>query len=307
MERGFCVSLLSADISYQRLLSPAVLLFGDDPARREMLADRIAHGGGRVAANEPVSGALDRIGRQVATGGVVLDIARDEGAVLDQLLARLDAMGEAAGRLFAVLIVPPALIDVATARIAGSGTRILIAPRPEELDDAIAELVEPPSPWLEEGGAAGRRRLAELSEEVGRIARMLARMSADESERIAPEPGLRASGDGALVRSLIRLRRMRSHYFIPELFADPAWDILLDLTAARLEGRLVAVSSLCIAAAVPSTTALRWITQMTEQAILVRRPDPTDGRRVFIGLSDGAMAGMDAYLAAAKGVVEPAG
>jgi len=301
------MSLLSPDISYQCLLSPPVLLFGDDPARRAMLAERIRRGGGRVVADGPVCEALGRIGRQVTTGGVVLDVVYDEGAVLDQLLARLDAMGEAAGRLFAVLIVPPDLIDATTARIAGSDTRILIAPRPEELDEAIAELVEPASPWLEEGGAASRRRLAELSEEVGRIARMLARMSSDESERVVAEPGLQVLGDGTLVRALIRLRRLRGHYFIPELFADPAWDILLDLAAARLEGRLVAVSSLCIAAAVPATTALRWITQMTEQAILVRRPDPSDGRRVFIGLSDAALAGMDAYLAAAKDVVAPAG
>jgi hypothetical protein len=44
---------------------------------------------------------------------------------------------------------------------------------------------------------------------------------------------------------------MREQFFGPDLFADPAWDILLDLYAARLEQQRVAVSSLCIAAAVP--------------------------------------------------------
>ncbi|MBA2932964.1 MarR family transcriptional regulator [Sphingomonas sp. CGMCC 1.13654] len=301
------MNALPADIPYHRLLSPAVLLFGNDQARRAMLADRIAGSGARVVASAPVADALPRIERQVAAAGVVLDIMADEGAALDQLLARIEAMGVAAGRLFALLVVPPELIDIVTARISGTTVRILIAPRDEELDAAFAELAELPSPWVEEGGAAGKRRLAELSEEVGRIARMLASMSADEAERVIPEPRALASGDSALVRAFIRLRRMRGQHFIPELFADPAWDILLDLTAARLEGRMVAVSSLCIAAAVPATTALRWITQMTEQAILVRKPDPTDGRRVFIGLSDGAVAGMDAYLAAAKGVVVPVG
>lgn len=301
------MNALPADIPYHRLLSPAVLLFGDDAGRRLALAERVTQGGGRIVANAPLAEALARIDRQVATAGVILDIARDDGAALDLLLARLDAMGEAAGRLFAVLIVPPALIDVVAARVAGTGTRILIDPRPDELDAAIAELTEPPSPWVEEGGAASKRRLAELSEEVGRIARMLASMSADEAERIAAEPRLLSSSDGPLVRAFIRLRRLRGQYFMPELFADPAWDILLDLTAARLEGRMVAVSSLCIAAAVPATTALRWITQMTEQAILVRKPDPSDGRRVFIGLSEQAIAGMDAYLASAKAVVVPVG
>jgi hypothetical protein len=251
---------------------------------------------------------MARIDRQGAAALVVVDIARDEGGALDRLLSRIDAMGEAAGRLAAVLIVPPELIDVVTARVTGIGTHILIAPRPEELDAAIAELIAPASPWVEEGGAARKRRLAELSEEVGRIARTLASMSIDETaERAAPEHRQPALGDGSLVRAFIRLRRLRGQHFMPELFADPAWDILLDLTAARLEGRMVAVSSLCIAAAVPATTALRWITQMTEQEILVRKQDPTDGRRVFIGLGEPAIAGMDAYLAAARAVMAPVG
>ncbi len=40
----------------------------------------------------------------------------------------------------------------------------------------------------------------------------------------------------ALIREAIKLRRLRDSYFPADLFADPAWDILLDLFAARLEG-----------------------------------------------------------------------
>jgi len=76
--------------------------------------------------------------------------------------------------------------------------------------------------------------------------------------------------------------------------------MLLDLTAARLERRQVAVSSLCIAAAVPPTTALRWIKTLTDQGIFVRIADPSDGRRVFIELSEEAAGEMIAYLAAAE-------
>lgn len=92
------------------------------------------------------------------------------------------------------------------------------------------------------------------------------------------------------IRELIKLRRMRDRMLGENLFADPGWDILLDLFAAREEGQPVSVSSLCIAAAVPPTTALRWITNMTEAGYLVRRQDPHDARRVYIELSD-AMAG----------------
>ncbi len=94
------------------------------------------------------------------------------------------------------------------------------------------------------------------------------------------------------VRNLIKARRLRDQYFDSELFADPAWDMLLDLMAARLEGQKVSVSSLCIAASVPPTTALRWIKTMTEENIFQRKADEQDGRRIFIDLSDEATAGM---------------
>ena len=107
----------------------------------------------------------------------------------------------------------------------------------------------------------------------------------------------------AKVRELIKLRRLRDQHFPPDLFADPAWDILLDLYAANLEGKSVSVSSLCIAAAVPPTTALRWITTMTEHGALVRKQDPQDARRVFIGLSPDSEERLTAYFAnaAARG------
>lgn len=101
--------------------------------------------------------------------------------------------------------------------------------------------------------------------------------------------------DPRLVHRIIRQRRLRDRYFESELFADPAWDILLDLTAARAEHRRVSVTSLCIAAAVPPTTALRWIAQMTEMRILVREQDERDKRRAFIAMSDDTADAMARY------------
>ena len=40
-----------------------------------------------------------------------------------------------------------------------------------------------------------------------------------------------------------------------ELFADPAWDMLLDLLQAQISHLRVPVSSLCIAAAVPASSS----------------------------------------------------
>ncbi len=98
------------------------------------------------------------------------------------------------------------------------------------------------------------------------------------------------------IRDLIRMRRIRDRFFKAELFADPAWDILLDLMAARIDRQKVSVSSLCIAAAVPATTALRWIKTMTDEGILERRADPTDARRIYIQMSDSSAEKMAEYL-----------
>jgi len=78
---------------------------------------------------------------------------------------------------------------------------------------------------------------------------------------------------------------LRSRYFAEELFADPAWDMLLDLLQAESSNLRVPVSSLCIAAAVPATTALRWLKTMVQEGVFVRRADPHDGRRVFVELA----------------------
>jgi DNA-binding MarR family transcriptional regulator len=97
------------------------------------------------------------------------------------------------------------------------------------------------------------------------------------------------------VRQVIRARRLRSRYFDEEMFADPAWDMLLDLLQAEIAQHRVPVSSLCIAAAVPATTALRWIKTMTDAGLFRRRADPHDGRRIFVELAPQASDALRRY------------
>jgi DNA-binding MarR family transcriptional regulator len=101
------------------------------------------------------------------------------------------------------------------------------------------------------------------------------------------------------VRRYLRQRRAREAAFPAGTFSDPAWDILLDLYASDLEGRSVSVSSACFAAAVPPTTALRWIRKLVEDGALTRVQDPKDGRRVYVTLSEYAWQSMDHWVAQA--------
>lgn len=109
---------------------------------------------------------------------------------------------------------------------------------------------------------------------------------AGQDRRVRP-----ALPDPRLVRNLLKARQLRMRYLGADLFADPAWDMLLDLTAARAEHRRVSVTSLCIASGVPTTTALRWMKLLEQSGLIQRMEDDTDRRRAFVMLSDqGAIA-----------------
>jgi DNA-binding MarR family transcriptional regulator len=167
------------------------------------------------------------------------------------------------------------------------------------------------APWLpgaDQPQTGDRERIDQLQIEVARIAWLLDQMGADRPKQPAAPQSVFHIPHGApieerqehrrragAIRLRLRQRRMRTQYFPADLFADPAWDMLLDLYAARIEGQVVSVSSLCIAASVPATTALRWIKTMTDAGLFVRSADDRDGRRIFIGLSDAAFARMSEY------------
>ncbi len=94
-------------------------------------------------------------------------------------------------------------------------------------------------------------------------------------------------------RAWTRLRRMREKLLGPDLFADPAWDMLLDLYVEYKAGRSPSVSSLCLASHVPVTTALRWITKLEHDGLITRSHDPKDGRRIYVHLAPATIEKLD--------------
>ena len=97
------------------------------------------------------------------------------------------------------------------------------------------------------------------------------------------------------IRQCLHSRAQRGRFFNPRLFSDPAWDMLLELYAASLAQRRLSVSRLSDRAGVPMTTTLRWIAALENEGAVERQPDPLDGRRVFIMLSDKGKEHMAAY------------
>ncbi len=91
-------------------------------------------------------------------------------------------------------------------------------------------------------------------------------------------------------------RRSRDRCFAANIFAEPAWDMLLDLYVQHHRGRPVSIHSLCIAAAVPATTALRWIGKLDDCGLVARERSARDHRVIHVALTDHGLAAMERYL-----------
>lgn len=131
-----------------------------------------------------------------------------------------------------------------------------------------------------------RSRVAVIMEHVERLAEEV--VDADRRDMTS----------STSVRRLIAARATRRQFFGGELFSDPAWDILLELYALRCEQLRASASKLCIAAGVPTTTALRWISKLESDGFVKREADPLDARRVWVEISDTGFETMKSYLQA---------
>jgi hypothetical protein len=315
-----------ADFVYQPAndaagLPLAVSIFADRvPLRDELQGDVAAAG---LAVLECGTLAMLLEGEPRPLGEVVLlDCPEVSGAEL-AALSRLDMRAARSGAHLVISTTVDALDDV-FACCDQSCPQILVDPTRAERVIALGRvLARVPNLRLRELAEDDRLTLLRLTEQVGEIAARLERLGGDEtpsrwnpaafrfespapaysgpgdddaSERLVRTPR-RPLPDPRLVRTIIRHRQVRAKFFDGELFADPAWDMLLDLTAARAEHVRVSVTSLCIASGVPPTTALRWIGQMNQAGLLERVEDESDRRRAFIALSARAADGMARYFA----------
>ena len=317
------IDALRTDFAYQPAndaeAAPAVSIFADLTHLREQMRDDAAEAGLTVRECAPLAALLE--GGAGPLGEVVLVDCPQVSGREAAALARLD---ERAARSGAHLVVSTtvAALDEVFACCDRSAPQILVDPTRADRVIALGRvLVRVPDLRLRELSGDDRLTLLRLTEQVGEIATRLERLGVrglagdggafrfespapayngpegeDEGRRLIrqPRPPL---PDPRLVRRIIRQRQLRARFFDGELFADPAWDMLLDLTAARAEHARVSVTSLCIASGVPPTTALRWIRQLTDAGLLERVEDETDRRRAFIALADRAADAMARYFA----------
>jgi len=142
-------------------------------------------------------------------------------------------------------------------------------------------------------------QLEAIRREVQRLAEMLDALNGDDPSALddieAASPISFEQGRAAEAARMYKERRLRDQFLPSNLFADPAWDMLLDLYKAHYRRSDVSICSLCLASCVPTTTAHRWIDTMEDAKLFKRTCDQRDRRRVFIELTEGARLAMDRY------------
>jgi hypothetical protein len=140
--------------------------------------------------------------------------------------------------------------------------------------------------------------LRELSDDVSRIASTLARLAMSPDATATVNEDRPANDQSRLnppvetVRDLIHARHLRFRFFDRALFADPVWDMLLDLFHAEIIRHRESVESLCAAASVPEPIALRWIKIMSDAGLLGHYSDPHDPGQAYVELSPMASQAM---------------
>ncbi|MBC2665674.1 winged helix DNA-binding protein [Novosphingobium flavum] len=304
-----------------------VAIYADRPHLREQLREDALVAGYRVSRCLGLEALIEGDLRPLAEV-VLVDCPRPDGAAL-AALSRLDMRVAQAGAQLIVSTTPAGLEDV-FACLDQSNPQLLVDAGMTDLALSLGRAMAlAPGRSVREMADEDRMQLMRLTEQVGRLAARLGEGGPDygrlgeagpgearpgngrvESPAIAfrgaaAEAGLRLVTpantefpDPQVVRRILRQRQQRQRFFDADLFADPAWDMLLDLAAARAERKQVSVTSLCIAAGVPPTTALRWIGQLQQAGLFQRVEDKADRRRAFIALTDKAAEGMARYFAA---------
>lgn len=262
-----------------------ILVVDDDRATAEEAVEAARLLGYHCSFALDASTALRTIAEDETIGIVVTDVQMP-GMTGLSLLDELSSRFASQRPLVTLVITGFGSIDVAVAAMRNEAADFLT--KPVSRDDLAAALRRAMRKWLR---LCGERSLAALSASLRGPA-------AEAGQPAAPAP-LVPVDDAELLkitRKLVRMREQRGQFLNPALFSDPMWDILLDLTSARLEDKTVPVSSVCQAAGVPMSTALRQIRSLVDMGLIRRWSDPLDRRRDLLAINDEAMAAMRQYL-----------
>lgn len=259
---------------------PGVLVVDDDVDALAEVCEMIDSLGLSVRGVDTVRSALTAVAEDKSIGLIITDLKMN---MLDgfDLMAELEARYGTSRQIAKIVLSGFPSFDNALA----------------SLRLGVVDFIEKPATF-EKLKASIRQAFAKMN-----VPRAGTASSFEEAEVEQPVGAAISDQTSALefIKSLQKQRARRSEIVDSPLFSDPAWDILLDLVAARLGGQTVSVSSACAAAQVPFSTALRYVNRLVKEGLANREADPNDRRRDLLALSDRGFKLMDHYINSIRG------
>ena len=273
-----------AGTSANRHAPPYALVVEDDANLRAQLIDLLAGAGYRTIGANSVGDALERVSANPPVRVVVSDIHLPDG----NAIVFLRRLGD--------ILLPPAMPK--TLLITGKPTLEtaiqavglqVVAYIPKPIHPAVL-LATVARAW---GLASDHRADTDHHGESDR-----------HGEEAIPErlrPSHVADFEPEFQSLLARLqqeiakRKQNKRRLHSIEFSDPEWDMLLELMLVHMRQTPLTVTSLCLSARVPATTALRRLENLVKTGFVERHVDPTDRRRVLVRLTAKGVRAMTQY------------
>jgi CheY-like chemotaxis protein/DNA-binding MarR family transcriptional regulator len=262
-----------------------VLVIDDDPDCLAEYAEIVGGLGYRCLTATDASCALKQIAENPQIGIVITDLdmpGMDGLTLLDELAARFTQTRPL------VTIVATGAVSLDTAVQAMRSNAMDFLPKPVTQTILSAALRRASARWAQ---LTGQFQLLALS-------RLGSPQENEAQDRTSGGATPSADDLRLFIRSLVKSRHTRAKFFNPDLFAGPAWDILIDLAEAALHNHSVPTSSACAGTNAPLSTALRYVNQLVDAGLVRRQIDPVDKRRTLLELEPQALASMTRYLTA---------
>ena len=130
---------------------------------------------------------------------------------------------------------------------------------------------------------------------------MMPQTSTIDYRHAGADSGTAQTDDHAVARvvadRLYAERRRRDALFPPDLFGEPAWDLLLAMFVAREKGQPMILCRAYKAAGVSDTTGRRLLDRLEEEGLITRRRAPRSRKMRIVELTESAVARLVDYLA----------
>lgn len=284
---------------------PQILVLDDDPQLRSLMIRTLTGSGFDVLSVGTAAEAMSLLETNENIAVVISDIClpQEDGLKFAQ---RLKKRFPERSWLQVIMVTGSRRLDYAVQAVRTMACDFLLKPfRCQELRTTVKRAVEASQKIRDsvEAQATAAKEIHTLECRISSLLDVAAAEVSSDSTGCSGEEGLRTAGNGdraagQMVKALIQERQERGRHFRGDLLDDPVWNMLLDLYQSRIQGKSVYVTSLCIAAGVPTATAIRRIEALETEGYVRRRKDAKDGRRILVDLTDDADERMAGCLAA---------